>query len=291
MNTTPEAGHNAAPDYAATVTAQLMKDYAELFSVGLALIVEARGLRDAGPITVSARAGIFATMIKRLRDTTSRAEAYRIKEKEPYLRGEQAVDSLFFEFIEQVARRNKGGKNGIADDLQEEVDAYTQRVLAAERAERKRLADEAEAVAAGLRREEDARRKAADDAAAAAARARKPENIAHHIQVAEVNEAAANDALLQQRAADQISDRLAAAQYVKPAEMVRTRFEGGAMITAKQEPYVTILDASKIPLDLLRPYLKPSHIEQAVNAWARATEYKGTLPGVQAGHRDKGVVR
>ena len=65
---------------------------------------------------------------------------------------------------------------------------------------------------------------------------------------------------------------------------------GGPVVTMKVVKYAEITDISKIPLEVLRPYLKPSAIEVAVNAWARATEFSATLPGVTVGERNESVV-
>jgi hypothetical protein len=73
--------------------------------------------------------------------------------------------------------------------------------------------------------------------------------------------------------------------------MVRERFDHGALVTMRQVKYAEVVDSRLIPLEALRPYLKPSAIEEAVRRWAVATEYSQTMAGVRVGSRDESVVR
>ena len=45
------------------------------------------------------------------------------------------------------------------------------------------------------------------------------------------------------------------------------------------KPYVEILDASKLDLDKLRPYLPQEALLKALRAWARITEHKQPMAG------------
>ncbi len=63
------------------------------------------------------------------------------------------------------------------------------------------------------------------------------------------------------------------------------------MVTMRKVKFANIVDLKLLPLEDLRPYLKPSALEAAVKDWARATEYKGTMAGVEVGERDDTVIR
>lgn len=284
-----EIGHNVAPDYAATITDRLEQDYAELTKGAQALLEEARLLPKE--ITSDAEMGPHATLIERMRDTSARIESFRVVEKEPHLRAEQAVDQFFFGWFEKLARRKKTDKPGAADILQARVNDYMQRKLDAER--RARAAAEAAARAAeeALRKErEEAARKAAE-AQAAAERARKAENIkAHELRAAEEAAKAAQLAAEQARAAEAAEDARIDT-LAKSADMVRTRLEGGPMVTMRQVPVVVIEEVEKLDMAKLWPHLKEEHILMALKAWAKTTGYKKQMAGATIKMVDEAVVR
>lgn len=284
-----EIGHNVAPDYAATITDRLEQDYAELTKGAQALLEEARLLPKE--ITSDEEMGPHATLIERMRDTSARIESFRVVEKEPHMRASQAVDQFFFGWFEKLARRAKTGKPGAADILQARVNDYMQRKLDAER--RARAAAEAAARAAeeALRKErEEAARKAAE-AHAAAERARKAENIkAHELRAAEEAAKAAQLAAEQARAAE-AADDARIDTLAKPADMVRTRLEGGPMVTMRQVPVVVIEEVEKLDMAKLWPHLKEEHILTALKAWAKTTGYKKQMAGATIKMVDEAVVR
>ena len=251
----PGIGHNEAPLVAPAqaVSESLLRDYVGLAESTTAILAQARDL----PLKVSdnTELGQFSAIAKSMRDTIAKAEAFRVKEKEPYLRGGQAVDGFFQNLSERL---NKGMKIVTA-----RVNDYQQAILAAER--RKREEEAAEA------------RRIAEEARLAAERARKP-------AIAEAKEV---QATIAERRADVAEE----AAEATPAAMTRTRFDDGVLVTMKKVKYVTIVDADKIPLDRLRPYLKPSEIEAAVKRWAAATEYGSVMSGVEVGERDDTVIR
>ena len=284
-----EIGHNVAPDYAETIAARLQQDYAELVKGATALLEEARNLPKE--IHSDEEMGPHATLIERMRDTAARIESFRVVEKEPHMRAAQGVDQFFFSLFERLSRRVKTGKPGAADILQARVNDYMQRKLDAER--RARAAAEAAARAAeeSLRKErEDAARKAAE-AQAAAERARKAENIkAHELRAAEEAAKAAQLAAEQARAA-QASDDARIDTLAKPADMVRTRLEGGPMVTMRQVPVVVVEDVTLLNKELLWPFIKEEHLLMALKAWAKASGHKRPMDGATIKMVDEAVVR
>lgn len=284
----PTIGHNIV-DYGREVTERLTADYGELINGVSALLDEARTM--PARIDTDDEASLVAGHIKKMRDTVSRIEAFHESEKAPYLRGGQAVDQVFFGLWEKLVRRNtKSGKAGAADILQARINDFLQRKLDAER---KRLAEEQQRAAeeaSRKRQEEERLRLEAEERERAAARARKPENIAAHEAAAELAETKADNLHLSARVDEQAAAAATQQLAGKSADLVRTRTDSGAILTMRKVNYARVVDASKIPLEALRPYLKPSAIEDAVKAWGRATEYKGTMPGVEVGSTDEGAV-
>lgn len=245
---------NSPPDDARRVTDQLARDYAEML-LAKDNLLEAARLQPA-KISSKEDLGSVSRVIVNIRDAAARAEATRVMEKEPFLRSGQAVDGFFKVDVQDPLLREMKRLNRIVDD-------YNQALLAAERRRREEEAREAQRVA------EEARQKAE--------RARK----------AETREQAEVQAILAEKRADEAAE----ATQATPAGMVRQRFDDGPLITMRKIRYVEIADISKIPLDVLRPYIKMSAIEDALKRWATATEYRATMEGVEIGERDESVVR
>ena len=248
-----EIGHNSLIPTPEQVTFEMQTRFEELFTSTATLLQEARGLPEK--VTDRADLGNFARIITRIRELAKSAEGHREAEKGPYWRAGLAVDAFFKDIGVRLDKT--------AIHLNRRVNDYQQAQLAAERAQRQREEQEAARVA------EEARLKAE--------RARK----------AETREAAEVAAAQAERRAEEAKE----AAQATPAGMVRERFADGPLVTMKQVKYVEVVDAKLIPLDALRPYLKPSEIEAAVKRWAVATEYTGTLPGVKCGEREESVVR
>src|ERR1019366_957955 len=258
------SGHNEAPISAQSVTAAMARDYAALAQATSALLVEAKALPDA--VADEGDLQVVSAVIVKIRDKAKLANATREKEKEPYLRGGQAVDAFFKDLIDRLDKTNT--------ILGRRVNAYQQAKLAEERARREREA-----------------REAAKVAAEAAARARKAENIAAH------NEEAADRAELAAEASASATlafNEAAAAEIAakaKPAELTRSRFEEGTLVTMKQVGYVEIVDAALLDLAALRPFIKEEHLLQALRAWAKINNHKKPMPGAIVEMRDEAVVR
>jgi hypothetical protein len=281
-------GHNVSPDYAATITAQLEKDYAELLSNSAALLDEARAMPKE--VTEENQLTSFASLIDRLRDTAARFLTFHVSEKEPHLRAGQAVDTFFFRNAEKLQRRNKKDNPGAADILHARVDAFMQAKLLREREAREEAArkarEEEDRIAAAAAK---AAQQAVDDAAAAA-RARKPENVAALQTSAADNKAAAQALLAQLNQASSKADDARIDTLAKPADMVRTRTEGGQLITMKQVPFVALEDRTKLDMAELWPHLKDEHILMALKAWARTKDHKTPMAGAVIKMVDETVV-
>lgn len=270
-------GHNVAPDYASTITAQLERDYAELLENAGALLAEARTLPKE--INSDEEMAPQAGLIVRLRDSAARFKTFHTTEKEPHLRAGQAVDGFFFGWWEKLARRNKTDKPGAADILQARVDNWMQRKLEAERKAREEIARKAREEEARLAQEAADRARQAQEDADKAARARKPENVAALTASAEENKAAALEALSQLNKASGAADDARIDTLAKPADMVRTRLEGGPTVSMKQVPQVLIEDRTKLDMALLWPHLKDEHILMALKAYAKSTSHKTPMAG------------
>jgi hypothetical protein len=275
------SGHNEAPISAQSVTAAMARDYAALAQATSALLVEAKALPDA--VADEGDLQVVSAVIVKIRDKAKLANATREKEKEPYLRGGQAVDAFFKDLIDRLDKTNT--------ILGRRVNAYQQAKLAEERARRAAEAREAARVASEAAARLAEQERLAREATEAAARARKAENIAAH------NEEAADHAELAAaaaRAAALALNEAAAAELAakqKPAELTRSRFEEGTLVTMKQVGYVEIVDAALLDLAALRPFIKEEHLLQALRAWAKINNHKKPMPGAIVEMRDEAVVR
>jgi flagellar biosynthesis GTPase FlhF len=260
------AGSNITGDVAARLTV----DYAEL----LRDIEDALGQGGMLPHTVEGPEDVAAVSSHavKLRDLKARAEAARVAEKEPHLRAGEVVDAFFKTPQEKL--------EGLRRVLSSSVDAYKQAQLRAERERREAEAREA-------RRREDEARKAREEAEAAARRARSPERKEQHEQDAAF-------ARTEETVAAEQRERATVETMVKPAEMVRERFEGrerSGVVTMRKTPVVYIEDSSLLDLELLRPFIREEHLLTALKAWAKATNYAQKMPGAVAVQRDETVIR
>jgi flagellar biosynthesis GTPase FlhF len=224
------------------ITDLLDRDYAAAEERTRELLDQARKL----PMTITADDQVepFALVVRSLRDHSATIEAYRKSEKEPYLRGGQAVDGWFGKIAERLDKTMKV--------LHHRVNDYQQEKLARERHVR-----------------EEAERKAREEARAAEEAAKRARSEARKQELEVL-------AQLAKQRAELARDEAAKA----PADITRQRFGSGAMTTMARDPKVEIVDWDLLPLDRLRPYLRRDDIEKAVRAWAKASSYKDQMPGV-----------
>lgn len=276
-------------DYAAEVVSRLSKDYAQLQSSVADVLLRLREL----PKTIDDEHALeaYSSVIRDGRDLRKRLDAYHDSEKTIYLRSGQGVDQFFFGLEEKLARRKPRDPAGGLDVADARVDDYMQRKLAAERAERERVAAEERAKADAIRRQEEEARRASDEAAAKAARARNAENVAAHQAEADrqrklADEAREAEILAAQRADDARIDTKASA-----ADMTRTRLDTGAVATMAQVPFVQIDDITLLDKNLLWPFLKEEHVLMALKAWAKTKSHRTPMAGATIELRNKGQVR
>jgi hypothetical protein len=276
-----ERSHNQPPDFAKEVTDRMARDYAEMANSTTTILKEANDL----PPSVEDEPGLrtYSDVVVRIRDLVARADSTRKAEKEPYLRGGQAVDGFFNGLAERLEKATKV--------LTKRVNDFQQRKLAEER-ERRRL--EAEETA---RQEREARENAqrtavaAEEARQVAERARKPEHIETKSAAASAAEAAASAAVVQaQLASDQAQDAHIDTLR-KPAEIVRSRFDEGRLVTMKQVGYAEIVDKMKLDPVALWPFVKEEHALMALKAWAKTNSFKRPMDGALVEMRDDTVIR
>jgi hypothetical protein len=279
-------GDNRAPDYAQRVTNELREQYRETERRVELLVSRANGLPD---IVDDASMGPWAQLIKEARDEAKRLDALREAEKQPHLRASQAVDGFFFPLYEQLVRKNRMSKPGLADVLQRGLDDYNQRKLHAELERRRQAAEVAAREERERLAEQDRLRREAEDARLRAERARK--DITGKEAIAGEAETAAAVA---QSAAEQASvaaEDARIATLAKPADIVRTRVEEGPVVTMAAEPFAVVEDYAALDKNALWPFVTRNAIEQALRAWARTTNYGTQMPGARVGRRPKTVVR
>ena len=293
-------GDNINIDQAQIVNDRLALDYAKSVQTVDKLLRDATAATGnlASPCKVSSdvEALSLGAIIKQLRDHDNGLEAYREAEKQPYLRGGNAVDNFFFALRDKLGRRKKGDRSvrpGAIDVLQGMIDNWQAEKRAAENArlEQERLE------AARLAREQAARHaKALEEAEAAriaAERARKEETRATKGAIADAAAAAAALAESQAALAAEQAEEARRATLVKDADIVRVRAEngGGVLLTSKQEGFAFVTDRSLIDFNVLKPFFTDFEVEKALRAWAKAVGFKTQMPGTEIGFRNRGGTR
>lgn len=277
-----ERGHNQAPDVVQQTIDRLAKDYASVTAAVEELEAKANAMA-AQEITDRTGLESFSNFVVALRDKFRDVEATRVAEKEPLLRGGQAVDGFFKAKLDQLERAGKA--------LTRVIDTYNQKRLAEERRIREEQRREAERIAEETRKREAAERQAAEEAEAAARRMRKPENIETQEKLAQQHTAEADDAAIEHQIAAQNAEDARISTQVKAADMVRERFDEGRVVTMKQEGYAEIVDKDQLDKDLLWPFIKDEAVAVALRQWAKTTGHKKQMAGASIGFRDKTVIR
>jgi hypothetical protein len=276
-----KARSNQPSDVTEQEVGRLAEDYGELARNATSLLEQAREI--AGEIEDEAALERFSNVIVDMRDTEARAEAARIAEKEPFLRRGQAVDGFFGSIKERLAKGRAV--------LKRSVDAYQNRKLAAER-ERRRLADEQARREAQKAADEAARlAREAEDRRLAAERARLPETQEAKGAVADQAETTASVAQADAQVAIAAAQEARIDALAKPAEMTRSRFDEGRLVTMRQVGYVEIVDKMKLDPVALWPFVKEDDAKKALNAWAKTTGYKRPMDGAVVEMRDESVIR
>lgn len=261
-------GHNIS-DPAQSVTDRLELDFGEMLTSTETLLDEAAVL----PAIIESNddVSLIGGVVKKLRDHWKRGEAQRQAEAEPYLQAKAAVDNFFKRRITEPA-------DAMGRKLNNRLDIYKQRELAAERARR-----EAEATAA---------RKAAMEAERARQDAELALRRARSNRTAEERASEAEAAIVEAEMAAVKAETTALASLQKASKIVGERFEGdrSGKVTMRKVPVVLIEDTTKLDLEALRPFLKREWLEQALRAWAKSTNHEQQMPGATVAMRDQTVV-
>lgn len=276
-------------DFAAVVTAFLQDEYAQYPGQLEALLTEAAEL----PATINSTEDKEATasVVKRLRDLNNKFDSFQKKEKQPYLRGGQAVDQFFFGMMDKLVRRAKGNQAGAGDALLSRITAYDDRLIAEER-ERRRLAEaEAARVAAAAARKLAEEQAEAERLRLAAERARTDETRQAKAALAAEAEQKASAAAVEATLAAETAEVARVDTYVKPADIVRHRGSEGTLSTGGTEKYAEITDRDALDMNKLRPFIDFASLEKALRAWARTTDFNVPMAGAAIGKRNKSRVR
>jgi len=296
IDTRVAPGSNEAPDFAKEVTDRIASEYIGLSNTLDELVNEIPKLPEK--VSSDADALMVGALIKRMRDLDSRVESVRTLEKEPYLRGGNAVDSFFNAMRDMIGKRNKNdrkAKDGYTDILQYRINDYQNQKLAEERARREAEAEAARRAAALADARAREQAQAAEEARQKADRARKAETIALNHTLAD--QKAAEAAHAKQAAADalQAAEDARLATFAKPADMARVRGNaeagGGVTLTVAQEPFAMVTDRAKLNWALIAPFFTDAEVEKALRAWARTTGHRVKMDGAEIGFRNKGVTR
>jgi hypothetical protein len=276
-------------DFALVTTAFLEEEYAKQGPIVTALLDEARDVPKV--IEDADTKAKVASIIKRMRDQAKLLAAAHSKEKQPYLRGGQAVDQFFFGLVDKLTRRAKTNNPGAADVLNNRLTDYDNRVLAAEQAKRQREADEAARLARLAQQKAAEEAAAAEAARLAAERARKPETVAEKTTVAVAQEQVADQAKVEAVVTTAQAHEAHIATLAKPADIMRTRGEDGTLSTMGTEKYAEIVDRTLLDKEKLWPYIKQDAIASALTQWSKFTDYNQQMPGAAIGRRNRSVVR
>lgn len=276
-------------DYAKEESERLRRDYAELERVADELAVEAEAI--VLPIPDNDTKGKVTSLMKRIRDTTKRADGFRELEKQPHFRRGQGVDQFFFGVIDRLTKRDRKNRDGIGDVLQRELTDYDNRLLLEEQARRRAAAEAAEREAARLRAEEQEKARVAEEARLAAERARKPETTAAKQEVADTAEVLATEAAIDATLAENKAEDLYVQTLARPADIMRTRGADGTLSTMQQEGYAEIVDARLLDMAALWPFISIGEKEKALRQWAKSTGHRTEMTGAAIGFRNKSRVR
>lgn len=274
-------GHNQPKDATGEIIDRLAADYDQLARNAGLLVASGQQL-DVEIANERELEGV-SNVVVAMRDAINRADAARKAEKEPYLRGGQAVDGFFAGIAEKLDRARR--------TLQRRVDDYQNAKLRRER-EQRRLAAEQAAREEQARRDEAARlAREAEERRLAAERARKPETIEEKSAIATAAEQEAATAAVAASTAADAAETARIETLRKSSEVARSRFDEGRLVTMRQVGYAELVDRDKVDMVALRPYFTDAEIAKALRGWAKATGHAKQMPGASIGMRDEAVVR
>ena len=277
--------------YEAEEAGRLRKDYAALLASVDVTLDRMRALPTV--ITTEEDLDKYGVEVGAARDLEKRLVAIHDAEKAPHLGRGNAADNVFYGAAERLIAdpKKRGAKPGAVDICQGRVNDYIQEQLRIERAKRESEAAEAARALREAAEKLASEQAAAAEAAAKAARARKPENIATYQAEAVQRTEAAKIAAANFIAADETASDTLIALRAKAADLVQVRLESGGMATAKDTPYVEIVDSAKLDKEVLWPFLKDEHILMALRAWAKTKSHKTPMNGAVIEMRERGGIR
>lgn len=264
------------------INALLPDQYRDLAANVTKMLANAREEIPDKILTIEQQAVVTRTVVT-MRDELTKILSHHKKEKEPYLRAGQAVDQFFFSMRDRLTKAK--------EIIEKRGDGFTQRQLAAERAEREQREREATERARKAQEEADLLAQQQRDAEAAAERARSKKKTEELTEAAEQLADDRVEADARAAVAAQAADDARREADAKAADIVRTRFDSGHMSTARQVGYADVTDYNLLPLEVLRPYIKQAELERAVKAYAKMTDYSATIAGANIGKRDGTVYR
>lgn len=281
-------GDNRGPAAAENTRKMLERDYAALAESVQAILDRARELPN--PVETEAQVALYVPVVKDLRDTRARIDAFHKAEKEPLLRSGQAVDSFFFRLWDKLARREKNrGDAGALDVLQRRLDDFAARKLKEQQERAEREAAERARIARAAQEEADRLAREAEEKRLAAERARKPETVEAKGHIAAAAEQAASAAKVEAAVASDQAYGAHVETLRRPADIVRQRTDEG-MLTAGTEAYADVLDESKLDKAALWPYIGLAEKQKALRQWAKANGHTKQMDGADVGKRAKGRV-
>lgn len=186
-------------------------------------------------------------------------EATRVQVKDPFERAVEIANGFFFAMHAPRKGQTPGRLQTARNKIVAEVQGYLQRKEARARAEREAEARRQREIA------EDARRK--EEAAAAARRKAEDEERSRAATNAAAREAAAGATAAAAEARQFEAEQQAQA---KPADLARTRSDGGTLATLQVEWDFSITDLDQVKGAPLWQYVPRSGKEAAIRAYIRA---------------------
>jgi hypothetical protein len=244
----------AEENFSQTVTDYLNEEYKPFDEPFERLLAEAREIAALKVLPDKETRDKVPPLMKRIRDLAAKFDAFHTKEKEPYLRGGQAVDQKFYGKIDKLARR----ANEQAGRLRlPAIDAHRLRQRGARRRAgpaRAGCGRGAPQGAGGGRRSGGGGARCRRGPPRCGARAQagdvEAKTVVAQTAAEEAIGAKADASVAMGRAEDAHIATLA-----KPADIMRERLDDGTMSTMGQETYAELLDKDLVDKAALWPYI------------------------------------
>ena len=249
----PPRDHNQPP----TLLEQLAEDFRDLVVDQVEAIAD-RAASLPKKVSDDIALGRLGDVVKDARKLVKTLDTKRSAQVEPHLTAQREINGFFKATMERLDK--------LAKDLELVATDYQ---VAKDAAERRRLEEEARKA----REEEDRQRQIAETAAAAN---RKGAALRHDDR--------ADEAAMR-------ANRIEAAAKVSAADLTRVRSSSGTVSTTRTAWDFEILDAAKIPLDALRPYIARADLEKAIRSFVKVNKDTVPLAGVRIFQDKKAAFR